>query len=102
MDLKTFKIKINECLIDTNLILSGVAMVFEENQCSLSASLGVSTTPAQWEWPKPSVAEQAYAFDLFKKKFMIDGHPLFSLRVLEFEMEDPSRVAWRWQIGFRN
>lgn len=102
MDLKSFKAKIVEFIADTNLVLSGVAIVFEQNQCSLSASLGTTRASAQYEWPAPGTTEQDRALELFKKKFVIEGHPLISLRVLEFEMENPSRMAWRWQIGFRN
>lgn len=103
MDLSTFRAAILELIKDTNLFLSGVAIVQSPSDVLLSASLGVKDAPdAVRVWPEPSMANYEAGKRDFQRRFQIEGHPLRTVTILSFKMEDPDRLATRWQIGFRN
>lgn len=101
MDLDVFRDKIKDLLKDTNLFLSGVALVQSPSDVLLSASLGVNASDAQLKWPEPGLENYASAKKMFQRHFVIEGHPLRTCVVLSFKMEDPDRQAMRWQLGFR-
>lgn len=101
MDLDTFRCKILALIKDSNLSLSGVALVQSPSDVLLSASLGVTPSTDDGSWPVPAMANYQLAKRRFQREFVIDGHPLRTCVVISFKMEDPDRTASRWQLGFR-
>lgn len=102
MDLDTFRTAVLQLVKNTNLFLSGVALVQTPSRTLLSASLGRTEVAEETTYPQPNMDNYDKGKSMFQRNFCIEGHPLCTVQVLTFKMENPDREASRWQLGFRN